>query len=166
MINAGVDEALALLPANMDSLEARVEMAAIGLQESRFVHRRQIRGPARGFWQFERGGGVHGVLNHRASNMHAITLCHARGVKPATQDVYQRLEHDDVLAAGFARLLLWTDPRPLPAVGEVAQAWEYYLRTWRPGKPHRQTWDALYVQAIEFVRGGPKLRSECGQEVK
>ena len=27
-------------------------LLAIGLQESRFVHRRQIGGPACGFWQF------------------------------------------------------------------------------------------------------------------
>ena len=106
------------------------------------------------------------MLGHSASKMHAITLCHARGVKPATQDVYHRLEHDDVLAAGFARLLLWTDPHALPAIGDAQGAWGLYIRVWRPGKPHRQTWDALYVQAMEFVRGGPKLCSECGQEVK
>ena len=46
---------------------------------------------------------------------------------------------------------LWTDPAPLPAVGEIQQAWALYLRTWRPGKPHRQTWDALYAQAMEEV---------------
>jgi hypothetical protein len=71
---------------------------------------------------------------------------------PATDAaVYAALEHDDVLAAAFARLLLWTDPEPLPAVGEVQRAWALYLRTWRPGKPHRQTWDALYAQTMEEV---------------
>jgi hypothetical protein len=47
------DDAAKLLPF-MDSPKARVLSAAIGHQESRFIHRRQINGPARGFWQFER----------------------------------------------------------------------------------------------------------------
>ena len=40
------------------STAADVLLLAIGLQESRFEHRQQIGGPARSFWQFERGGGV------------------------------------------------------------------------------------------------------------
>ncbi|WP_199533145.1 hypothetical protein [Thiopseudomonas alkaliphila] len=64
VIQTAIDPALALLPARMKSKKAVVMMLAIGLQESRFIHRRQIKGPARGFWQFEKGGGVYGVLNH------------------------------------------------------------------------------------------------------
>ncbi|QMV65198.1 hypothetical protein VUJ49_09135 [Pseudomonas berkeleyensis] len=146
-----ITPALALLPPAMGSKAAVVSLLANGLQESRFTHRRQIGGPARGFWQFEKGGGVRGVLRHTATAGHARVLCEARGV-PATEDaVYAALEHDDVLAAGFARLLLWSDPRPLPALGEVAAAWDLYIRTWRPGKPHRRTWAALYAQALEEV---------------
>ncbi|TLX54850.1 hypothetical protein DN824_20420 [Stutzerimonas nosocomialis] len=144
--------ALALLPARMNSEAAVVEMLAIGLQESRFEHRRQIGGPARGWWQFERGGGVRGVLQHTSSRDHAIAVCKARGVQPTDAEVYAALEHDDVLAAAFARLLLWTDPKPLPAVGQVGPAWDLYLRVWRPGKPHRHTWDVLYGRAMESVR--------------
>ena len=55
------------------------------------------------------------------------------------------------VAAGFARLLLWTDPRPLPAIGDVKAAWQYYLRNWRPGKPHEKTWAPLYAEAMEEV---------------
>lgn len=143
--------ALALLPARMNSLEAELALLAIGLQESRLIHRRQIGGPARGLWQFERGGGVRGVLEHEASAGYAIAVCDARGVEPIAGRVYDALEDDDVLAAAFARLLLWTDPRPLPAVGHCAEAWAYYLRTWRPGKPHRRTWDALYATALEAI---------------
>ena len=145
--------ALALLPARLSGAQAETMLLAIGLQESRFRHRRQIGGPARGWWQFERGGGVAGVLRHQASREHAVRVCDARHVAPVAEQVYQRLEHDDVLAAAFARLLLWTDPRPLPAQGEVTAAWDLYLRTWRPGKPHRHTWDALYAQALEEVCG-------------
>jgi hypothetical protein len=125
---------------------------AIGLQESRFTHRQQIGGPARGFWQFEKGGGVSGVLRHHSTSEYARAVCSDRGVLADESAVYARLDQDDVLAAAFARLLLWTDPKSMPALGEVDRAWDLYARTWRPGKPHRQTWDALYHRAMEAVR--------------
>tara|TARA_Y100000114_G_scaffold142764_1_gene149649 strand:+ start:297 stop:722 length:426 start_codon:yes stop_codon:yes gene_type:complete len=140
-----------MLPARMSSREAEVQMLAIGLQESRFEHRRQIGGPARGFWQFEQGGGVRGVLRHSASREHALAVCRVRNVIATESAVYAALENDDVLAAAFARLLLWTDPKALPALGDEQAAWDLYLRTWRPGKPHRHTWDALYAKALEAV---------------
>lgn len=151
ILRLGIEPALALLPPRMDSKEARVMLLAIGLQESRFEHRRQISGPARGFWQFEQGGGVRGVLMHPASRGQAQALCRARGIEPIERDIYGAIDLDDVLAAGIARLLLWTDSHALPAVGDAASAWDYYLRTWRPGKPHPQTWPGLYAKALETV---------------
>jgi hypothetical protein len=132
-----------------------VPMCAIGLQESRLIHRVQIlsnggRGPARGLWQFERGGGTLGVLSHDASRAKALALCKARNVVPDSASAWAAFEFDDILAAGFARLLLWTDARPLPAIGDVEGTWRYYLDNWRPGKPHRKTWDRLYAQAVEM----------------
>lgn len=150
--NGPMAEALLLLPARMTSPQSEVMLLAIGLQESRFTHRRQIGGPARGFWQFERGGGVAGVLRHSSSREHAVRICDACGVPAVAEQVYHRLERDDVLAAAFARLLLWTDPQRLPDLGDAEGAWQLYIRTWRPGKPHRHTWDALYAQALEVVR--------------
>jgi len=154
IIRTAIEPALALLPAKMDSAQALVEMLAIGLQESRFIHRAQktknpyVKGPARGFWQFERGGGVVGVMNHRHSKDLAAHVCKARGVVFDSVLVHARLEFDDVLAAAFARLLLYTDPHPLPAVNAShEEAWQYYIRNWRPGKPHRETWDDFHDQA-------------------
>lgn len=154
--------ALALLPAKMTSPQAELMLLAIGLQESRLTHRRQIGGPARGLWQFERGGGVAGVLRHAASREHALSVCDARSVAPVPEQVYQRLEHDDVLAAGLARLLLFTDPAKLPGLGDEEGAWQLYLRTWRPGAftrgtaakraELRQKWARNYAQALEVVR--------------
>jgi len=126
-----------------------VELLAIGLQESRFEHRRQIRGPARGFWQFEAGGGTAGVRRHPVSKAWADDLVF-RGM--TNHGVNEELARDDVLACAFARLLLFTDPRPLPALGDAQAAWDYYIRNWRPGKPHRHTWDALYDRALRAVR--------------
>lgn len=149
-----LNEALALLPAAMDSREARVMLVAIGLQESRLKHRRQLVGnpprpigPAKGMWQSERLGGCKGVVNHPASRYWAHAVCKARGVAFTATAIWNAIETDDVLACAAARLLLFTDPRRLPAVGDEREAWNLYLRTWRPGKPHRDTWAGLYAQA-------------------
>ena len=125
--------AFTYFPARFDTSEARVMLLAIGLQESRFAHRVQVGGPAHGFWQFERGGGVHGVLNHPATSKLAGEICEARNVEPSAPSVYSAIVTDDLLACAFARLLLWSDPAPLPAVGDFDRAFALYLRTWRPG---------------------------------
>lgn len=153
----GINPALALLPRHMDSPQARVMLLAIGLQESRFEHRRQMgNGPARGFWQFEKGGGVKGCVQHPSSAPHLRQLCAARGVPFEAMAIWQAIEHDDVLAAGLARLLLFTDPFKLPALGDPQAAWELYAeRCWRPGKPHPETWAGYHAQARAFVEGRP-----------
>lgn len=151
-----IDEAMSLLPEKMDSKEVRVMLVAIGLQESRFQHRRQLVGnpprpvgPAKSYWQAERGGGmVHGVRTHPATEAIAASLYKARGVAPTNQAIWDAIENDDVLAAALARLLLWTDPYKLPAIGDVDAAWDLYTRTWRPGKPHRHTWNEMYTKAL------------------
>lgn len=155
-VKNAISAALGALPPSMDSERARVMLWAIGLQESRLTARRQMVGSppkpvgaAAGLWQFERGGGVKGVLSHAATKAHAVALCQERGVTATPQAVWEALQVDDVLAAGFARLLLWSDPSALPAVGDQAAAWALYVRTWRPGKPHHQTWGALYAQAVK-----------------
>ena len=150
MIGTIITPASKLLP-SMDSPKARMLMLAIGFQESRFEHRRQIGGPAVSFWQFEEGGGVRGVLQHKASIYDAVKVCHARGVGSSTREVYERMITDDLLGCCFARLLLLTDPRPLPVIGDMDGSWFYYLRNWRPGKPHRHTWDGLYDQAYNLL---------------
>lgn len=140
-----------VLPARFVSPEAEVMLLAIGFQESRFVHREQIKGPARGFWQFEQRGGTSGVLNHHSSRAYAGATCMILGVAATAQAVQTKLSSNDLLACAFARLLLWTDPRALPSLGNAEAAWNCYIRNWRPGKPHRETWDDLYRQAYEAV---------------
>ena len=160
-----LNPALSLLPAVMDSAQARVMLIAIALQESRLTHRWQVidpkrpdvKGPARGLFQFEKGtrasrGGVWGVFLHQASKDRLAALCKARSVACDPDAIYAALEYDDVLAAGVARLLLWTDPKALPPVGDADAGWALYLRTWRPGKPHPETWPDLYRQAVAQVQ--------------
>jgi hypothetical protein len=148
-----IDPGLHMLavPDVMVSDEARVMLLAIALQESDLEYRRQIGGPARGFWQFEAGGGVQGVMSHVASCEIAEEVCGSLRVPFENTDVHEALAWSDPLAVAFARLLLWTDAAPLPAVGDVDRAWGYYLRNWRPGKPHPETWVANYALAVETV---------------
>lgn len=146
-----INDGLMLLPPLMDSHKARVMLIAIGLQESRFIHRKQIGGPARGFWQFEKGGGVKGVMTHRETKGEAKRVCDVLGVEPSIDAVYQALSTNDRLAAAIARLLLWSDSRPLPPPDDAEAGWQCYIRNWRPGKPHRQTWGAFYKQAQEVA---------------
>jgi hypothetical protein len=141
-----------VLPGKFASDQATVLLLAIGLQESRFEHRQQIGGPARSFWQFEMGGGIKGVLRHDTSATYARAACLLRGVEPTPAAVYTAMLHDDLLGCAFARLLLYTDPAPLPEIGQVEASWNYYVRNWRPGKPHRSTWDRLYSAAVRGAR--------------
>ncbi|MBA3773841.1 MAG: hypothetical protein H0X13_15525 [Ramlibacter sp.] len=155
ILKTAMEPAFALLPPHMDTPAARVMLLAIGLQESRFMFRFQKiagkpyqKGPARGFWQFERGGGVHGVMSHAATQDVAERICIERAVPFDSVIVHARLETDDVLAACFARLLLWADRKALPAPdASHDEAWGCYMRNWRPGKPHRETWDQFHAQA-------------------
>ncbi|WP_231906850.1 hypothetical protein [Cupriavidus sp. D384] len=123
IVKLAIDPALAMLPSTMDTPEARVLLLATGLQESEFMHRRQMgNGPARGFWQFERGtrasrGGVTGVCLHPASRPWLGRLCAARNVGFAPDNIWRALETDDVLAAGGAgsNPFMTRPPSPLSA---------------------------------------------------
>jgi hypothetical protein len=50
--------------------------------------------------------------------------------------------------------LLLTDPYQLPPRGDFEGSWALYAqRTWRPGKPHRETWDAFFATGWQTVEG-------------
>lgn len=149
-----IPAAFALLPATMRSPEANAMLLAIGLQESRFAHRRQIKGPARGFWQFE-AGGVRGVLEHQATRA-PIADVFAALRYPVPDDhglALFTLEDNDTLAAAFARCLLYTLPDAMPGEHAASAGWDTYVAAWRPGKPHRATWDNCYAQAWALTLG-------------
>lgn len=148
---------------------AEAMLLAIAKQESDLTHRWQVidrrrpdvKGPARGLWQMERGGGVKGVLTHSSSAVMAHKMCRERGVDGNNQTaVWVALETDDILAAMLARLLLWTDWRSLPtdsSPAAAARAFEIYEFVWRPGalkrdytnlrnkflENYRQAWGAV-----------------------
>lgn len=148
ILAVGILPALRLLPERMTSEAAVRFLLAIGLQESLFQHREQIRGPARSYFMFEMIG-IEGVLRHPASAEYAHGLCRVLGYEPDLSDVYYAIKHNDCLASGFARLLLWRLPDDLPTT--AADGWDQYLETWRPGKPRRALWPDNWRSAQEVV---------------
>lgn len=135
-----------------DTAGARSMLLAIGLQESNLAARVQSGGPARGLWQFEVGG-VAAVLNHAAVGDLAHQLCGARAVLPNAVTTQAALSVDDILAAGFARLLLYADPAGLPSGADDGQAgWAIYLREWRPGRPRPDAWARNWDAAVTAVQ--------------
>lgn len=157
IVEAAIEPAFNHLPFKMDTPEARVMLLAIGLQESEFLHRYQEldtpgkKGPARGFWQFEAGGGVRGVMEHPASTALARAAVQRASLPWDRLRIWAALETNDELAATFARLLLWTDAGKLPALSQPDEAWQLYARTWRPGKPHPEKWPANHRKAVGYV---------------
>lgn len=150
-LSLGIDPALTLLPKPMTSPEARAMVMAIAFQESHILERRQHpTGPARSFLQFEMTG-IAGVLVHRASRGHATRLCEALEIEDDVATVYRAIEFNDVLAAGFARLLLWTTPDRMPGKHEPDRAWSIYLKAWRPGKPRPSDWIDSYAVGWKTV---------------
>lgn len=162
-----IPAAYAVLPGIMRNDKATAFMLAIALQESEVagvMHRRQIRGPARGFWQFEVGvkpdgevyGGVAGVMRHRATHgplLDALESLRYPRTSPA-RALHAVIEHNDILAAVLARLLLWTVPAALPGPFETDAAWrQYSTGSWNPGRPHPQTWPEHYRRAWGLVGG-------------
>lgn len=145
-----VDEAFSLLPAKMDTPMARVIHAAIGYQESKYLTRVQSgNGPARGYWQFEAGGGVKGIMlfGGKVTEL-AQAVCAHCGVTWDRTEIWNALAKDDALAAAFARLLMYTDAAPLPTTQDAA--WEMYSkRVWRPGKPHPEAWPASWAFGLK-----------------
>lgn len=150
-----------LLPAKFDSVTAQVQLLAMAGQESNLATRRQLGGPARGLWQAEQGGSIHGVLTSPATSRYARSVCMLLAVAPVESEVYAGLLSDDPLACAFARLTLWADPHPLPALDDEEAAWQCYLRNWRPGAYSRgseekrielrQKWHGNYAAAMHAV---------------
>jgi hypothetical protein len=145
-----IDEAMKLLPSNYDSINARLLLTAIAYQESQFLHAHQIGGPAHGYWQFERNGGVLGVLTHHSTKDLARDVCSALNVTCSKRSVFDAIETNPILAAVMARLLLWTHPKALPSIDNPATSWKYYFDTWRPGKPHIHRWPSACSKALKL----------------
>lgn len=112
-------------------------------------------GPARGFWQFEQGGGVAGVLSHSSSSALASKVCASCIIVKQSSSVWRALEGHDLLATSFARLLILTHPKALPKTEQ--EGWSQYINLWRPGKPHIEVWPGNWSRADATVRQNPRV---------
>jgi len=138
---------------------ARVLLTAIPGQESNWLDRLQKgHGPAHSLYQFERLGGIQGVLTHPATVVLAKKACAALGVLADSIHVWGIMTTPigDSLSVAFTRLLLWSDARPLPQVGDEEASWDYYFDNWRPGKPSRERWKIIYPQAVAAIKSEQK----------
>jgi hypothetical protein len=131
------------------SAEASVVVLTIAGQESDWRHRRQVGGPARSYWQFEKGGGVAELFQKTPRQLAAI--CAVLDIPYEISTVFEAMAWNDTLACTMARLLLWHDRAALPAIGDHQTAWHYYLRNWRPGAPHPDAWPANYDKALTAI---------------
>jgi len=171
LIDEDFAQGLALLPLAMSRNRAQVhvQLLTTHLQESPGQDQCQLPrkaggvcGPARGIFQFEKNGGVRGVLEHHSTKNVARQLCVELGIEPTVDAVYEALRTtDDRLDVAFARMLYWTDKDPLPEFGDVSKSWEYYIRNWRPGAfsngtpsdraALRKKWSSNYARAMEAI---------------
>ena len=149
-----INPALEILGPQFADPRAKVMLLAIAQQESGLRHRiQQPNGPARSYWQFERGGGVRGIMRHGVSSPHLRRVVALLDYKFDERVLHLAMTDNDLLAACMARLLLYTVPRALPT--NAADGWEQYLfDSWRPGKPHPATWGGNYRRAETEVLGG------------
>jgi len=146
------EAAMALLPPSMSSPEAKAMLIATGLQESQFRFRKQhYQGPARGFWQFEMGGATRGLIEHPVTGPILRPLLDKLCYSTYPADVWNAIEHNDVLACVMARLLLYTVPAKLPGPTDVEEGWRQYQWAWRPGKPHPERWPENFSKAWQEV---------------
>lgn len=135
---------------------ARTMLLAIAMQESGLAHRRQVRGPARGWLQFE-AGGVAGVLAHVACRPWLRVALDAWLLPTTAFALHATLEWSDTAAVWLARALLWADPAPLPPPSpeSVGISYSYYIRLWRPGRPHPEAWPGHWERACRAVADNP-----------
>lgn len=134
-------------------------LLAIAGQESNWSSRAQISaggvvGPARSFWQGEKTGGLILVATSPNASLtireKAAKLCVAASVDIKAETIWRAIEGHDGLAYGLARLLLYSDPDPIPTTEEAA--WQCYAkRLWKPGAPKKDKWAGLWKQAGEAM---------------
>lgn len=165
-LKADIDAGLVLLPEPLRTLDAKVQLYATSTQENLTRAPRQLIkkdgklqpiGPAAGDYQFEKTGGIRGLINFKSARVQQMLteVCKARKVAMTADALFDAIQFDPVLAAALARLLYYTDAGALPKAGAEQYAWDVYLRTWRPGayqrdpKGLRAKWAKSYAEAMK-----------------
>jgi hypothetical protein len=150
------------------SLEAEIMLLAIAGQESGCGTRCQAAGgPARSVWQIEPATAA-AVLGRWPAGRSALAELLLWPAWTDRDALAQGLQWSELGAAVIARGILWLEPRPLPALGDLAAAWAYYAEhTWRPGRPCPGTWPDAYGRALRCAQGlmgGTRMAHPPGAE--
>lgn len=140
---------------------ARAMLVAFACQETELKARVQLiardgrlqpTGPARSFWQLERIAVTELLRNPRTQGW-VREVAERLRFQPTVDELHTHIAWNDQLGCALARLNLWLDPHPLPPAVLHAQgeAWQTYLRSWRPGKPHGERWPWSWASAMEVA---------------
>lgn len=165
-LKSDIEAGLALLPDTLRSIDAKVQVYATSIQENPTrVPRQLIKkdgnlqpvGPAAGDYQFEKTGGIRGLVNFKSPRLQQMLdhVCAERMWGKNEDTLFGAVQVDPILAAALARLLYFTDAGALPKAGAEQYAWDVYLRTWRPGayerdpKGLRAKWSKSYAEAMK-----------------
>lgn len=141
-----------LLPSIPASESGVALLLAIAGQESNWSDVAQAgSGDALGPWQMQRNTCAD-ILTNRATDAKAIVVCATLKVTPNASAVFDALLANSRLASAFARLDLWSDPAPLPVVGDKQGAWDYYDRVWKPGVARPEAWSAVYEATLAAMK--------------
>jgi hypothetical protein len=129
-----------------DGLKARVQYGPKGSSIlKRFGH---------SMWMFEGGekAALAGLFASPATGPALRKACEWLGVEHDHQHVWWCMVGNDKLAAICGRLLLLTDPHPVPMLDDVDESYATYLRCWRPGKPPGpDKWRRVHQRALDAV---------------
>lgn len=143
--------ALSLFDPYLASKDAIVLLLIIGYVESGYATRLQVNGPAKGFWQCEIESVVN-LFNETFFVQTLPTLASHFNVECNALSFFDQLPENDQLACCVARMNLETNPLQLPPAGAVLDSYQYYLNTWRPGKPSKTRWINSYKRVIDYVK--------------
>lgn len=172
-----ITQARAWMPSIPFGPQSVVLLGAIAGQESDDQDERQANsGPAMGYWQFEVEA-IREVLTNTQTAASARQAVEASGILadgPVVADgnysqgeggypstaapaiatvVWTNFLNFPTLQICFARLMLWANPNPLPALGDCNGAWKYYDSTWRPGAPRPADWPKNYNASLTHFTG-------------
>ena len=151
MIDDGLATMAAVIgPAPDRSDAARVLIHAICGQESDHRFRLQQGGPARFYAMFEIEAVVN-LMQHQRTATWIQAVCASLDIPSDAKTIHQAMAWNDPIGITLTRMNLYLRPVPLPAVGDQTGAWQFYLKTWAPGKPDESRWPAYYHAAMTAV---------------
>jgi len=131
---------------------ARLALTAFAGQETYWRDIDQIGGgDGRGPWQAGRVI-IADLLHNLDTAMLMHKCCASLGIAVSVEPIYAAIIGNPKLSVALARLSLWADPFPIPAIGDQAGLWKCYLRVWRPGAPRPDDWPDVYQQSLEAIQ--------------